>query len=267
MGPQRRLGIYVGYVTPSIIRYLEPLTVDVFTARFADCHFNEAIFPALGGENKKQETNVSWCVPSLSYLDPRTKQCETEVQKIVHIQEIANQLPDAFTDTNKVTKSHIPAANAPAHIEIPNNQMNINMAHESQKRLKRGRPFGSKDKNPRKRKGSEKEVDHTKNVINETINTELPHEEGVDDTNKEISINYSHTHILWNRDKMENIDDIFSYSIACDIMNGDDTPEPKSISDCQTRHDWDKWKDAMQAELDSLNKRKYSLCNTQADYL
>jgi len=52
MGPQRRLGIYVGYESPSIIRYLEPKTGDVFTARFADCNFNEAIFPLLGEENK-----------------------------------------------------------------------------------------------------------------------------------------------------------------------------------------------------------------------
>ena len=35
MGPQR-LGIYVGFDSPSIIRYLEPLTGEVFTARFAD---------------------------------------------------------------------------------------------------------------------------------------------------------------------------------------------------------------------------------------
>ena len=39
-------------------------------------------------------------------------------------------------------------------------------------------------------------------------------------------------------------------------MGGDDDPEPKSVNDCQNRHDWDKWKGAMQAELDSLNKRK-----------
>ena len=50
MGPQRRLVIYVGFDYPSIIRYLEPLTGDVFTARFLDCHFNESIFPPLGGE-------------------------------------------------------------------------------------------------------------------------------------------------------------------------------------------------------------------------
>ena len=49
MGPQRRLGIYVGYTSPSIIRYLEPVIGDMFTARFADCHFNEDEFLALGG--------------------------------------------------------------------------------------------------------------------------------------------------------------------------------------------------------------------------
>ena len=50
MGPQRRLGIYVGFDSPSIIRYLESLTGDVFRARFADCHFNEIVFSPLGAE-------------------------------------------------------------------------------------------------------------------------------------------------------------------------------------------------------------------------
>ena len=44
MGPQRRLGIYVGFDSPSIIRYLEPLTRDLFTARFVDCRFDETNF-------------------------------------------------------------------------------------------------------------------------------------------------------------------------------------------------------------------------------
>ena len=44
MGLQRRLGIYVGYKSPSIIQYLEPMTRDLFTARFADCYFNESVF-------------------------------------------------------------------------------------------------------------------------------------------------------------------------------------------------------------------------------
>ena len=52
MGPQRRLRIYVGFNSPSIICYLEPLTGDVFTARFADCQFDETVFPPLGGEKE-----------------------------------------------------------------------------------------------------------------------------------------------------------------------------------------------------------------------
>ena len=49
MGLQRRIGIYVGLDSPSIIKYLELMTGDVFRARFADCHFNEIVFPQLGG--------------------------------------------------------------------------------------------------------------------------------------------------------------------------------------------------------------------------
>jgi hypothetical protein len=37
MGPQRRLRIYIGFHSPLIIKYLKPLTGDIFTARFADC--------------------------------------------------------------------------------------------------------------------------------------------------------------------------------------------------------------------------------------
>jgi hypothetical protein len=73
MRPQRRLGIYVGYESPSIIRYLEPLTVDVFQARFADCHFDETNFPTLGGENKPLENEITWHVPHLLHLDPYNK--------------------------------------------------------------------------------------------------------------------------------------------------------------------------------------------------
>ena len=55
MGPQRKLGIYVGFDSLSIIRYLEPLTRDVFRARFANCHFHETVFPLLGGEKSIPE--------------------------------------------------------------------------------------------------------------------------------------------------------------------------------------------------------------------
>ena len=44
LGHQRHLGIYVGFQSSSIIKYIEPLTCEVFTARFAYCHFNENVF-------------------------------------------------------------------------------------------------------------------------------------------------------------------------------------------------------------------------------
>ena len=50
LGPQRRLGIYVGFQSASIINYIKPLTGLVFTARFADCHFDENLFLPLGGD-------------------------------------------------------------------------------------------------------------------------------------------------------------------------------------------------------------------------
>ena len=50
MGPQRRLGIYACFHSTSIIQYLEPLTGNLFTARFADCLFDESVFPPLGGD-------------------------------------------------------------------------------------------------------------------------------------------------------------------------------------------------------------------------
>ena len=57
IGSQRILGIYVGFDSPSIIRYLEPLTGDVFTARYADCHFDKSMFPSLKGDNFLHKLN------------------------------------------------------------------------------------------------------------------------------------------------------------------------------------------------------------------
>jgi hypothetical protein len=40
MGPQCRLGIYIGFDSPSIITYLKPLIGKIFKARFEDCYFD-----------------------------------------------------------------------------------------------------------------------------------------------------------------------------------------------------------------------------------
>ena len=52
-------------------------------------------------------------------MDPRTKESELEVQRIIHLQNIANNLPDAFTNLKSISKSHNPAVNVPERVEIP----------------------------------------------------------------------------------------------------------------------------------------------------
>ncbi|XP_019085447.1 PREDICTED: uncharacterized protein LOC109126386 [Camelina sativa] len=201
------------------------------------------------------EKDIKWCVPSLLHLDPPTKQSELEVRRIMHLQSIANQLPDAFVDIKTVTKSHIPAANAPARIEIAQEHGKIDETHESKIRLKRGRPIGAKDKNPRKRKEVEKHdaPKMTENIMEKTnhdSSTNIEHHES--EENHEISINYIHSGKIWNRKKM---DDVFSYLVSKEINEEIEDPEPMSVYECQKRHDWIKWKDAIQVELNSLDKR------------
>ena len=63
------------------------MTGDLFTARFTDSHFDETVFPSLGGDRKKdfprEWKELSWYVPTQSHFDPRTLQCEIEVKRIV----------------------------------------------------------------------------------------------------------------------------------------------------------------------------------------
>ena len=55
-------------------------------------------------------------------------------------------MPDAFTDSKRITKSHIPAVNVPIRIDVPKGPSTSVIASESQICLKRGRPLGSQDK-------------------------------------------------------------------------------------------------------------------------
>jgi len=76
------------------------------------------MFPTLVGKIKQLDKDNTLNALSLLNFDPRTKQYEQEVQKILRLQDIANQLPNAFTDSKRVTKSHIPLVNASARIEV-----------------------------------------------------------------------------------------------------------------------------------------------------
>ena len=90
----------------------------------------------------------------MSHLDSCTRQCELEVQRIVHFQGLANQLLDAFTYIKKVTKSHVPVVNTPTHIDVLEGQLENAIANESKTHLNRGIPISSKDLIPRKKKNN-----------------------------------------------------------------------------------------------------------------
>ncbi|KAJ9539390.1 hypothetical protein OSB04_032123 [Centaurea solstitialis] len=236
----------------------------------------------LRGDRKKdfprERQELSWNVPTLSHFDPRTSQCESEVKRILNLQNVADSIPDAFTDIAKVTRSHIPAANVPARLEVPKQGHNtvgksVATTHSGSvveavaPKRKRGRPLGSVDTRPRKKKESTAQSDpfiiNTENPSHEIVSDySYVHESLLEDTpksilipeNKEISMNYENAHELMERSSIL-IDDIFAYTVAHEIIEHDDI-EPRSVEECQQRADWPKWKEAIQAELDSLAKRQ-----------
>ena len=245
MGHQRKMGIYVGFLSTSIIHYLEHLIGNLFTVRFAYCHFDETVFPPLGEDkpNSNKWREITWNTPSLLHLDPRTKQSELEVQRIIHLQDLANQLPDAFTDPNKVLKSHIPAVNAPAHIEIPIGDSGNVIASTSKPSLKRGRPIGSKDSFPRKRKSNKSltpveynfdEIAPEEPITIQSIPVEPNALQGLKETatrvaitdqlspiNEEISINYMNQGEIWDR-RHTLVNNAFSFQVDKGIMQNND---------------------------------------------
>jgi hypothetical protein len=121
MGPHRKLGIYMGYHSLLIIKYLEPLTADLFTTQYADCIFNEDHFPVLWGDYKYHSEcqKINWDDKSIISFDTYTKEIELHVQKIINLQNVTNKLSDALINYKGVTKSWNPTVNAPERVEVP----------------------------------------------------------------------------------------------------------------------------------------------------
>ena len=97
--------------------------------------------------------------------------------------------------------------------------------NESQVRLKRGKPVGSKDKNPRTKKGAKKLDDQVEDIeipkdSSDIINDSVLEEPQVPEIVKseEILKNYVIDGIQWNRSEV-NVDDVFAYNIALNVIN------------------------------------------------
>ena len=130
----------MGYSSPSIIKYLEPITRDLFTTRFADCIFNEDHFLVLGGELYQKECQeIDSNVEGIPFSDPCTTETELQIQRIIDLQNIANNLPDAFSDYKGVTKSLHPTRNVPERVEVPNKTTHPKLAKEGEKHFQEAR--------------------------------------------------------------------------------------------------------------------------------
>jgi hypothetical protein len=162
-----------------------------------------------------------------------------------------------------VTKSYIPAANAPKKINVQEGQPST--ANESKATIKHGRSLGSKDKNPQKWKGAKNQGGQIEEI---TIQEKSPKENEnmtQEETNvpnsleDEISLNYVLSGKIWNHDKVI-IDDAFTYNLALEVMDTNEDQEPHSVEECKERKDLPKWNDAIQAELNFLAKREVFFC-------
>jgi hypothetical protein len=253
---------------------LEPLTRDVFTARYADCIFNEDHFSALGGgiENQKQCHEINWDATDISNLDPRTSKTELQVQKIINLQHITNNMPDAFVDYKGVTISYNPMRNVLERVEVPykttqlptkwGRSMTISTDAASSKQRKR------KNKSPNIANATQPHVEKhpvevqpshstsTVHSITDVGTSECPDAIlGNNDTSQrvcEISINYIESRESYDRKSIV-VNIYFAKSIAEIIQNDSN---PKSMAKCKKRSDWNQRKYGIQAELASLSKRK-----------
>jgi hypothetical protein len=73
------------YHSLSIIKYLEPLTGDLFTTRYNSCIFNDDHFSTSGGDYKYHSEcrKINWDDKFIISSDPHIKETKLQIQKII----------------------------------------------------------------------------------------------------------------------------------------------------------------------------------------
>ena len=129
-------------------------------------------------------------------------------------------------------KSHIPAANAPAWINVQISNPDKPSVEQSDAPKKRGRPLGSKDLKPRKtKKLKDTSSDMNTDEITDDTQDKLPTKQTLNNIH-EVFMNYVHTGIEYNWTNVD-INEIFAYSVAIEIMNEINDFEQKSVDECR----------------------------------
>jgi hypothetical protein len=196
--------------------------------------------------------------------DPRTTKIELGVKKIIHLQRLGNELPNAFTNYKSVTKSFIPVRNAPERVEIPNKTTQLlerrNMMNKCYSVAKKQITIVNANKH---QEDTMYQVDC--DDLRPSSDVRIAEAETSENTRQinlgnfdvslrgdEISMNYVEIGETYDR-KATNVDIYFSEKIAEDLQNDLD---PKTMAECTKRSDWMKWKAAIEAKLASLYKRE-----------
>jgi hypothetical protein len=264
MGPQRRLGIYIGFISASIILFLEPTNGDSHQAKFSDCRFHETFFPNLGAVQSLTQLDKNFQFPQIGSItdvhDPPTEMRHSEVRRIILLHDAANTRPESFSELPH--NLFMPATKLPQPIST-----NGALARESRARLKRGCPFGSKQS---KKRMAPSEPETSDNVTSSS--TTLPNvapprmdqpEPILTADNLDIATHHSISDgtivSCWNRKEII-IDDLLCHHVATTLTQQNEIEDcinanPKSFTEALLSPQNAHWKAAIKAELQSLMHR------------
>jgi len=183
------------------------------------------------------------------------------------LQNIANNLPDAFIAGKDITKSFILTRNVLERIEVPKKTIQLPSSGKSgrstviptgaasRKRNRKGKEIPSRPASATQQPVERSEVDRddpppasTVHTFSDAGTSERPDRIVLGNSEpsrgvQEISINYLDSGETYDR-KATIVDIYFSESIAKNLHKD---PEPKSMAECKRRSDWDKWKEAIDA--------------------
>ena len=108
IGAHRQEGIYVGYHSPSIIRYIDPITRTLYKARFANYKFLEHKFPTLTPSPTKIPLNFGASETLTMNPNPPTSLANTKVTKLLNMPTLAENTPDGFSTEPRIIRNPIP---------------------------------------------------------------------------------------------------------------------------------------------------------------
>jgi hypothetical protein len=115
----REEGIYVGFDSPSIIRYINTRTTQVHKARFENCRFVETIFPTIPSPPGEAPLTFRAPISMTMNPDPRTTLPDEEVKKLIHLQTIAARIPDSFESGPRILRNPLPGSSSFKPAPIP----------------------------------------------------------------------------------------------------------------------------------------------------